>query len=314
MYGRFSRPTLGLAVAVSVGLGLVLGLGSVPDGSRFRSAWPDTTAYMELRLEEAREAGHQLELRHRPIPLHRISRHLRRAVRVAEDAAFYRHPGIDIRELERAVSEAWRQKRAPRGTSTITQQLARNLYLSPDRTLWRKAREAAITLRLESVLPKERILELYLNVIELGNGVFGVQAGSIHYFGLPADRLSRRQAAMLAATIPSPRTDNPSTNTGEFRWRTELVFRRAFGNESATDTAAVGLSDTLPSRPEALPAADSVAEPVGESPFLPAPAPPDTVPEGSASGASPSVPLPPSGDHSSVSGRNPTRANQNGRS
>lgn len=194
-------------------------------------------------------------------------------MRVAEDAAFYRHPGIDFRELERALSEAWREKRPPRGASTITQQLARNLYLSPDRTLRRKAREAAIALRMESELPKERILELYLNVIELGNGVFGVQAGSTHYFGLPADRLSRRQAAMLAATIPSPRTDNPSTETQEFRWRTELVFRRAFGKTSATDTAAVGSSDTLPSRPEALPAADSVAEPVGDSLFLPVPAP-----------------------------------------
>lgn len=252
------RPTLLLALAASVTLGLGLTVASLPDVSRLRTAAPDTTAYMQLRLEQARASGRPLSLRHRPVPLDRISDRLRRAVRVAEDAAFYGHPGIDVHELKNALMEAWREKRMPRGASTITQQLARNLYLSPERTLTRKAREAAIAVRMETELSKERILELYLNAIELGTGVFGVQAASIHYFGRTADELSRRQAAMLAATIPSPRTDNPSTDTREFRWRTELVHRRAFGEYTSPDTGSDVPPSTLPPDSGALPAGDSV--------------------------------------------------------
>lgn len=258
MYPGFDRPTLALAVAVSVGLGLALEAASLPDGSRYRTSWPDTTAYMELRVRQAREAGERLDLRYRPAGAGDIPDHLRRAVRVAEDATFHRHPGIDLHELKNALIEAWEERRMPRGASTITQQLARNLYLSPERRLTRKAREAAIAFRMESELTKARILELYLNVIELGDGIFGVQAASIHYFGLPAGRLSRRQAAMLAATIPSPRSDNPATDTREFRWRTGLIYRRAFGGSPATDTASVAPPPGAAPTREALPASDSV--------------------------------------------------------
>jgi len=260
MHGHLNlRPrALFLTLAASVSLGLGLALASLPDVSRLRTAAPDTTAYMQLRLEQARASGRRLSLRHRPVPLKRISYRLRRAVRVAEDAGFFQHPGIDVHELTSALVEAWRERRMPRGASTITQQLARNLYLSPDRTLTRKAREAAIALRMEAELSKARILELYLNAIELGRGVFGVQAGSIHYFGRAADELSRRQAAMLAATIPSPRIDNPSTNSREFRWRTELVYRRAFGEPSPPESG-VGEAPSSPAPvPEGLPAGDSV--------------------------------------------------------
>ena len=116
----------------------------------------------------------------------------------------------------------------PRGASTITQQLARNVYLSPRRAPTRKLREAFITRRLEKELPKSRILALYLNVIELGPGLFGVDAASREYFGIPVSAVSRRQAAMLAATIPSPLLDNPGTDTRRFRWRTDLIAGRAF--------------------------------------------------------------------------------------
>lgn len=258
MYGSFDRPTLALAVAVSVGLGLTLEAASLPDGSRYRSSWPDTTAYMEIRVEQARETGERLDLRYRPVESGRIPDHLRHAVRVAEDAAFYQHSGIDVYELKSALVEAWRQKRLPRGASTITQQLARNLYLSPDRTLTRKAREAAIALRMESALAKARILDLYLNVIELGDGVFGIQAAAAHYFGLPVGHISRRQAAMLAATIPSPRTDNPATKTREFQWRTELIYRRAYEDSTAADTTSASPTPGPHSTADSLPAADSV--------------------------------------------------------
>ncbi|MDP2497313.1 MAG: biosynthetic peptidoglycan transglycosylase [Candidatus Palauibacterales bacterium] len=123
-----------------------------------------------------------------------------------------------------------------------------------------QAREALIAFRMEAELSKARILELYLNVIELGDGIFGIQAASTRYFGRPVARLSRRQAAMLAATIPSPRTDNPATETREFRWRTGLIYRRAFGRKPEPDTASAA-TDSIGRSPEtvrALPAADSV--------------------------------------------------------
>lgn len=260
MLGSFDRPTLALAVAVSVGVGLLLEAASLPDGSAYRRSWPDSTAYMELRLAQAREAGERLDLRYRPVPTGDVPDHLRRAIRVAEDASFYWHSGIDVHELKSALVEAWREKRMPRGASTITQQLARNLYLSPERTLTRKAREAVIAFRMEAELSKARILELYLNVIELGDGIFGVQAASTRYFGRPVARLSRRQAAMLAATIPSPRTDNPATETREFRWRTGLIYRRAFGPTPEPDTASTAPDSVGGSRDavEGLPAGDSV--------------------------------------------------------
>lgn len=272
MITRLDRGTVLFAVGLTVAVGVLLEAASLPDGSEYRGTWPDTTAYMRLRAEQAGEAGRRLDLRYRPVNLGRIPDRLRRAVRVAEDAAFYQHSGIDFHELRAALVEAWRRKQAPRGASTITQQLARNLYLSPERSLVRKAREAVIALKMESELGKVRILELYLNVIELGDGVFGAQAASIHYFGLRADMLSRRQAAMLAATIPSPRSDNPSTGTREFRWRSRLVFRRAFGERS--DSVARDTLRPPPGVPGRLPVPESIAEPT-----------PDPVSPGRTSGA-----------------------------
>lgn len=270
--GRIGRSTVVFALAVSAAAGLAVQLARLPDPSTVHSSWPDTTAYMQLRMEQARRSGRELSIRYRPVRLHRIPERLRRAVLVSEDAAFFRHPGIDVEELTNALIEAWREKSTPRGASTLTQQLARNLYLSPDRTFGRKIREALIAFRLESELSKRRILELYLNVIELGEGVFGVQAGALHYFDVPVSKLARRQAAMLAATIPSPRSDNPSTRTREFRWRTSLILRRAFGERPGTDDDTVDRPTPPPDTVDGLPAGDSVR--------IPAPAPvlPDSPP------------------------------------
>lgn len=234
---------MALAAAVTGAAGLALAWMSLPDVSRLRGAWPDTTSYMRLRIQQASEAGRELTLRYRPVPLDRIPESLRRAVRVSEDAAFYQHPGLDVHEVRAALEGAWRERRAPRGASTITQQLARNLYLTPERTLSRKLREAMIAVQLESELSKRRILELYLNVIEFGDGVFGVQAGAAHYFGVPVERLSRRQAAELAAAIPAPRSDNPATRTREFLWRAGLAYRRAFAD---ADSATAGSPPSPP--------------------------------------------------------------------
>jgi monofunctional biosynthetic peptidoglycan transglycosylase len=217
---------------------------------------------MEMRKARARAEGRELEVRWEPVPLASIPDHVERAVRVAEDAMFYRHHGIDWYEVWMSVEEWWSDDQRPRGASTITMQLARNLYLSPERSILRKARETLLALRLERRLSKARILELYLNVVELGPGVFGVEAAARHYWGTSVGGLGRREAAELAATLPSPRDDNPRTRTRAFLWRAGLIRGRAFGADTtdvdaAADTAAAepAPSDSLPGGP--LPA-DSV--------------------------------------------------------
>jgi len=235
---------------------------TLPDPEDLSEGWPETTAFMELRERQARASGEAFRLRHRPVPLAVIPDHLERAVRVAEDAMFYRHHGVDWHEVRAAVREWWRREERPRGASTLTMQLARNLYLSPDRSWRRKFREVLLAYRMELRLPKRRILELYLNLVELGDGVFGVEAAARHYWGIPVSRLDRRHAAELAATLPSPRTDNPATRTAEFRWRAELIRRRAFrtpDGEAAEPPGAGSAGDSLPAAPVESPRAETVA-------------------------------------------------------
>lgn len=245
---------------------------TLPDVSGAATGWPDTTAYMELRVRQAREAGRSLDLRYRPVPLERIPDHLQRAVRMAEDAGFYGHEGVDWAELEKALSEAWEERRLPRGASTITQQLARNLYLSPSRSPWRKLREFFIARRLERELGKRRILELYLNVIEFGDGIFGVDAAARRYFGVPVSRLDREQSLGLAAAIPAPRTHNPATDTRRYRWRVQLIrhrlavvdsVRRARTSPGSRVDTAAGVPPAPP--PIELPPAESLPAAAAES-------------------------------------------------
>ncbi|MFW6192251.1 MAG: transglycosylase domain-containing protein, partial [Gemmatimonadota bacterium] len=193
--------------------------------------------------------------------------HLTRAVLVAEDAAFWGHHGFDPAELRVALEEAWRERRAPRGASTLTMQLARNLWLSPETTLWRKLREAILARRLETTLDKRRILELYLSVVELGPGVFGVQAASRAYWGVPVERMGPLQAVELAATLPSPLRNNPGTRTRAFRWRRDLIAARVQADTledvRAADPAIPG--DTVePGAEPRLPSRDTVPVPTGE--------------------------------------------------
>ena len=166
---------------------------------------PGETAFMAQRLAELREKDPKATIRFQWVPYERISTHLKRAVIAAEDAKFLEHEGFDWEGIAKAREKNERKGRVVAGGSTITQQLAKNLFLSPSKSYARKVQEAIIALMLEAFLPKRRIIELYLNVIEWGNGVFGAEAAAKRYFGTSAAQLSAEQAARLAAMIPSPR-------------------------------------------------------------------------------------------------------------
>lgn len=186
---------------------------------------PRATALMHVRADEATARGAEWTPRYEWVPLGRISPNLEAAVLAAEDTRFYRHHGFDLEQIRSAIEARERGDRL-RGASTITQQTVKNLYLSPRRDLLRKAREAVLTVWMELWLPKRRILELYLNVVELGPGVFGAEAASQLYFGRPAARLTPSQAALLAATLPAPLDRNPGSPTPGLRRRQALVLAR----------------------------------------------------------------------------------------
>lgn len=166
---------------------------------------PSTSAFMENRLETMQGKNPQAALRHQWLPYAQISDNLKRALIAAEDAKFVDHEGFDWDGIALAYEKNLKKGKIVAGGSTISQQLAKNLFLSTRRTPWRKAEEALITVMLENIMDKQRIFEIYLNVIEWGNGVFGAEAAAQHYFGISASQLSPEQAAMLAAMVPNPR-------------------------------------------------------------------------------------------------------------
>lgn len=222
-----SRVRSALAGALGVAFGtFCFSYLTLPDVRGLARTNPTTTAFMELRKEEAAQDGRTLTIRHRWVPYSRISADLRRAVLVTEDAAFFDHDGIDLAEVKASLERNWEDGRFSRGASTITQQLAKNLYLSPSRDPLRKLREVFITRRLESALTKRRILEVYLNVIEWGDGIFGVDAAARIYFGKTAATLSREEAALLAGAIINPRVHNPGRPTRRLLRRQQIVLRR----------------------------------------------------------------------------------------
>src|SRR6266571_481440 len=174
---------------------------------------PDTTAFMRTGLERLQSSDPGARLQHQWVPYEQISVNLKRAVIAAEDQKFLDHEGFDVDAIHEAYEKNARSGRIRRGGSTISQQLAKNLFLSPPRTYLRKVHEAVITLMIEHVLSKRRILEVYLNVVEWGDGIYGAEAAAQHYYGEAAAELAPEEAARLAAMNPSPRfyTHNPST-------------------------------------------------------------------------------------------------------
>jgi len=187
---------------------------------------PSTTSFMSLRLDELREKDPRAELKKQWVPYERISSQLKRAVVAAEDAKFSDHEGFDWEGIQKALEKNQKKGKVVAGGSTITQQLAKNLFLSADKTPWRKAQEAVITLMLEAVWDKRRILEIYLNVVEWGSGVFGAEAAARHYYGVPADRLSAEQAARLAVLLPNPRKFGRLPNSPYLAERTQIILGR----------------------------------------------------------------------------------------
>ncbi|MGE3277014.1 MAG: monofunctional biosynthetic peptidoglycan transglycosylase [Vicinamibacterales bacterium] len=217
----------GLAVVLAVGFAyLAYVYLTLPDVRALAEHNPDTTAFMELRKAEAEAGGKDLQIRQRWVPYSRISPNLRRAVLVAEDDAFFDHEGIDLKQLRASLEATLEDGQELRGGSTITQQLAKNLYLSPSRNPVRKFKELLIARRLETALTKRRILELYLNVIEWGDGIFGCEAAARAYFGKPAAALTTDEAALMAGAIINPRIHSPARPTRRLLRRQQIILRR----------------------------------------------------------------------------------------
>ncbi|MDQ3805127.1 MAG: transglycosylase domain-containing protein [Acidobacteriota bacterium] len=249
---RFAKKAALILFALFVGW-LVYEVVTFPRVAALKTRNPETTSMIEARLREARREGREPRRVQQWVPLERISPHLQRAVLAGEDSNFATHDGFDYAAIQRAWEEARREAEKEareegenpeeswipplpnfrRGASTVTQQLAKNLYLSEERSFARKAREAVLTYFLERTLPKRRILEIYLNVIEWGDGVYGAEAAARTYFNKPAADLTPREAAFLAAMIPNPRTvfnpqptaQNPKPNLRRVQRRQRVILR-----------------------------------------------------------------------------------------
>jgi monofunctional glycosyltransferase len=256
---------------------------TLPDVRPLRTVNPTSTAWMELRTREAKAEGRTLRHEHRWVPYGRISQNLKRAVIVAEDSLFFEHEGVDLEQIRESMEANFEKGRAARGGSTITQQLAKNLYLSPSRNPIRKLRELVIARRLEAALSKARILEIYLNVIEWGDGVWGAEAAARRYFGVSAASLSPDQAALLAGAIINPRLLNPARPTARLLRRQRIIMRRmgAVTPPVPVPTNAPIVAD-VPDPPEAPPPEPAVppvvADPVPAEPAPPEPPPPTPKP------------------------------------
>jgi monofunctional biosynthetic peptidoglycan transglycosylase len=212
-----------LVTVVCIGLTALAFYVDLPSAGPLKDSNPTTTAMIETRAREAREAGRAARRNQHWVPLHRISPWLIDAVVNSEDARFYLHDGIDEVELEKAAETAWENGKLGRGASTLTQQLAKNLWLGEERSLLRKLKEVILARRLEK-LGKDRILELYLNVAEWGDGIYGADAAARVWFKKPASQLLPEEAAVLAAMLPAPRKRNPQKPSKSLRRRAYEVL------------------------------------------------------------------------------------------
>jgi monofunctional biosynthetic peptidoglycan transglycosylase len=281
------RPLRVLAAVVAFGFGVVSYVYvTLPDVRPLATSNPTTTAFMELREQEAAAGGLKPRQLYRWVPYSRISPNLKRAVLVAEDSAFWDHEGIDAEQIRKSIQDSLSRGQAPRGASTITQQLAKNLYLSPSYDPLRKIKELIIARRLEVALSKARILEIYLNVIEWGDRVWGAEAAARTYFGVSAASLSRPQSALLAGAIINPRLLTPARPTRRLLRRQQIILTRmGSGTQPPPPVAATPDLETdaeaeAPAPPRfPLTVEEEEAQEGGETeaPAEPEPAPPSDV-------------------------------------
>ena len=229
-----------LIVAIASG---VVYVSLYPDVSKLKRTNPKKTAFMEYREKEWKGQGKRLKVQQNWVPLGRISDYVKRAVLIAEDDKFWRHEGFDFDAIQKAVERDIKEGKFKFGGSTITQQLAKNLYLSPSKNPIRKVREAIITWRMERVLSKRRILELYLNVVEWGEAIFGIEAAARHYYGKPASEITAEEAARLAAVLPNP------------------IKHKANGRSSYVEKRAALIYSIMVKRGVVIPAYDELKEP-----------------------------------------------------
>ena len=216
---------LTIVAAIAV-VALVYVTATWPDVEALANTNPATTAFIERYRASQREQGLPDRVAWEWVETSAVSPHLKRAVVSAEDMEFFQHNGFSKAELQAALKEALESGEAPRGASTITQQLAKNLWLSPSRSIFRKLKEAILTWQLERHLTKQRILELYLNVVEFGPGVYGAEAAAQRYFGALASALSEHEAAQLAAGLPRPKRWHPGVDSPYYHSYVEEIRRR----------------------------------------------------------------------------------------
>jgi monofunctional biosynthetic peptidoglycan transglycosylase len=251
---------------------------TLPDVRPLATRNPDTTAFIELRAREARAEGQTPKRDQRWVSYSRISPNLKRAVLVAEDSGFFEHDGIDLEQIRESIEVNLEKFEFSRGASTLTQQLAKNLYLSPSKNPIRKFREILLARALEGALSKRRIFEIYLNVIEWGDGIYGAEAASRRYFGVPASALSAEQAALLAGAIVNPRLLTPGSPTRRLIGRQRLILRR-MSRGAAPSSPTPPADATTPAPDSVTPTAPGSAAPV--PPPVPEPFPGSASPRSS---------------------------------
>lgn len=187
---------------------------------------PQTSAFIQHRLEILRQHHPGATIRHQWVAYENISPHLKRAIIASEDSQFMKHNGFDFQSIQYALDKNIKQGKWVVGGSTISQQLAKNLFLSDKKNLWRKFEEALITIMLEKTMPKRRILEIYLNMIEWGHDVFGAEAAALHYFGVPASALTSKQAAYLASMVTNPRYYERNRQAQKLLKKSNIILSR----------------------------------------------------------------------------------------
>jgi monofunctional biosynthetic peptidoglycan transglycosylase len=206
---------------------LIVGIGFYmvyPDVSRLKKENPKKTSFIEYREEEWKKRGKKVRIQKKWVSLGHISPYVMKAVIIAEDDKFWSHKGFDLDAIQKALEKDLEKGTFKFGGSTISQQLVKNLYLTPSKNPLRKAKEAIITLRLERALNKRRILEIYLNVVEWGEGIFGIEAAAQHYYSKPAIALGPQEAARLAAVLPNPRRYRPNGSSKYVEKRATIIY------------------------------------------------------------------------------------------